>query len=640
MLDGIRKAAQNWLGRIVLVFIMSVLILSFAIWGIGDMLRTTGATTVAKVGSVDIGAEQVRRAWQNAIEDISNRARRRITTDEAKALGLDRQVVARLVSEALLDQRARSLGLNLPEDAVVSAVTTDRNFVGSDGKFDRNRFYELLRQNGFNEAAFFEEQRKSMLRRQIGASIGGEVPPPKALLDAAYRYIAEERTVDYLTLPPSVAGEIATPDDKVLQEFYDGRKFEFRAPEYRKISYVVALPSQLGIDLTVTEADLKAVYDRGLAAGRFGAPGKRQAQQILYPTEAEAMAAALKAQAMGGFDALLAERNVKPGDADLGMRARSQFSEPAIGAAVFALEEGAVSNPVKTAFGFAVLRLVKVEPGTEQPFEQVKDSLQDEARTEKVRRDARVQARLDDIQKKIEEAKTAGKSLAEAAPLAGLAVATIEAIDAKSLDRTGSRIDIPGGDETVRSIFQSDIGLDNEALRLRDGGLLWFEIAGVDAARDRPFDEVKPDVLVRWRTDEAARRLRVKAEELVRKLDEGADFGIVASENNAESIELKITRNAGGALGTTGAAQAFSVPVGKAASAATPEGGRLVLRVKSASSPEFDAKSGVGGQLLRQLSEQTGEDIVTQYIQKLQAETGVTTNQRALDSALGAASGS
>lgn len=635
MLDGIRKAAQNWLGRIVLTIIMGILILSFAIWGIGDMLRVTGVNTVATVGGTEINVEQVRRAWLNSLEDLSNRARRRITSDEAKQLGLDRQVISRMVSEALLDQKAKALGLNVSEADVVASITSDRAFQGPDGKFDRLRFYDMLQRNGYSEAMFAVEQRKSLLRRQVAVGIAGEVEPPRALLDAAFRYASEQRTVSYFLLTPSMAGDIAAPDDAVLKDFYENRKFEFRAPEYRKVNLVTALPADLGIEITVTDDDLRAIYERGLAAGRFGTPAKRQAQQILIPDENEALAAALRAQTPGGFDAVLADRKIKPEDADLGLKTRSQIADPAIAAAIFALQEGGVSIPIKTGFGYALLRLVKIDPGTEQPFDAVKASLTDEARIDKLRRDSRIQSRLDEIQKKIEDARTNGKSLAEAAPLAGLSVKTIDALDAKGLDKTGVKVDLPGGDETQRAIFQSDIGLDNEALRLREGGLIWFEIAGVEAARDRPFDEVKADVLLRWKTEEAGKRLREKAEALVKRLDAGEDFGIVAADAGAESIETKITRSASSSLGQAGSTQAFAVPVGRSVSAATPEGGRLVIKVKDATAEAYDPTGPIGQNLRRQLSEQLGEDIVTQYIQKLQVEIGVTTNQRALQTAIG-----
>ena len=104
MLDGIRKASKNWLGRAVLTVIMGILVLSFAIWGIGDMLRVTGSTFVAKVGKTEISAETFRNSYNTTLEQVSQQLRRRLTNDEARAFGLDRQVLSRLISEAALDQ--------------------------------------------------------------------------------------------------------------------------------------------------------------------------------------------------------------------------------------------------------------------------------------------------------------------------------------------------------------------------------------------------------------------------------------------------------------------------------------------------------------------------------------------------------
>ena len=360
MLDGIRKAANNWLGRAVLIVIMGFLILSFAIWGIGDMLRTQGTTSVATVGKVDIGAETFRRTYTTALEDVSTRLRRRLTNEEARTFGLDRQVLARLVSEAALDQQTEKFGLNLSNDEVVRLTMAEPGFKGSNGQFDRARFYEVLRQNGLSEAGFFAEQKRSMLRRELAAGIASEIPPSQALVDAAYRYVSEERTVAYFTLLPASLGTLPEPSEAELKEFYEGRKGEFRAPEYRKVVVLSALPQDLGIDLTVTEDDLRRTYDRALAAGQMGTPAKRQVQQVLFPNEADAVAAALKLGSGLSFDALLAERNVKPADADLGFKTKREFADPAVGEAAFSTPEGQVSRPVKTGFGYALLKVNKI----------------------------------------------------------------------------------------------------------------------------------------------------------------------------------------------------------------------------------------------------------------------------------------
>lgn len=638
MLDGIRKAANNWLGRIVLIFIMGILILSFAIWGIGDMLRVQTNTAVATVGKTVIDADQVRRTYTNALEELSQRSRTRITTEQAKQLGLDQQVIGRLVSEAALDQKAKDLGLNLADADVARITMAEPAFKGPSGQFDRARFYDVLRQAGMNEAMFFNEQKRSLLRRTIASAVGGETPPPQVLLDAAYRYLTEERTLSYVVLPPSLLGEIAAPDDAALKTFFDGRKGDFRAPEYRKVTLLAALPADLGIDLTVTEADLRRVYDRGIASGQLGTPAKREVLQILYANEAEARAAAEMLASGTSFEALMEAKGVKPADANLGFKMRREFADAAIAEAAFALAEGQVSAPVKTGFGHALIKIARVDDGSEVPFETAKDSLGDLAKAEKLRSDPKIQNRLDEIQKKVEEAKIAGKALAEAAPLVALPLRTVDALDATGRDKAGKAVLLPGAEETLKAIFQSDIGLDNEALRLKEGGLVWFEITGVEAARERTLDEAKSEVHARWRSEEIARGLAARAEALVKRLDAGEAFAAVAE--GLEVKALKVTRQSGGALGTVGTGAAFAVAPGKATSASLPaEQGRAVVKVEDSRASPLDPASGIGLQFRKQLSEQLGEDLVTQYIQRVRGELGTRVDQRLLQGAIGGNSG-
>lgn len=635
MLDGIRKASKNWLGRAVLTVIMSILVLSFAVWGIGDMLRVTGGTSVARVGSVDIQGETFRTAYNASLEDVSQRLRRRLTNEEARAFGLDRQVLSRLISESALDQETRRLGLNLTDADVVRQVMAEPSLRGANGQFDRAKFYELLRQNQSTEASFFADQKRSMLRRELSLALAGDVAPPQALVDATYRYVSEQRVIKYFVLPSSSVGVIAAPDEATLKAFYDARKIDFRAPEYRKVNVLAALPKELGIDLTVTDADLRRVYDRGLASGVFGTPAKRQVQQILYPSDSDAVAAALKLRSGVTFDTLMADRKIKPEDADLGLKTQREYADPAIGKAAFETAEGAVSAPVKTSFGTALIRVIKVDPGTQVPFETAKAGLGEQALAEKLRSDPKIQARLDDIQKKIEDAKIAGKSLAEASASAGLTIRTIDAIDSAGTDKAGVKIALPGGDDTVKAIFQSDIGLDNEAIRLKEGGLLWFDIAGTEPARDRAYDEIKPQLLARWKVEEAGKLLAAKAADYVKRLDAGEDIDAVAKAAGVPVADLTINRNSGGAVGATGAAQAFAVTVGKAATSSLNEADRVVLKVLESKLTPLDPASGVGLQMAKQLGGQFSEDLMAEYIKKLQSTLGTTINQKALQTALG-----
>jgi peptidyl-prolyl cis-trans isomerase D len=635
MLDGIRKASKNWLGRAVLTVIMGILVLSFAIWGIGDMLRVTGPNYVARVGKVDITADQMRNAYNTTLEETSQRLRRRLTNEEARLFGLDKQVLGKLVSEAALDQKVRGLGLNLSDEEVVRQVMNEPSLKTSSGQFDRARFADILRQNGLTEAGFFAEQKRSVLRRQLSQAIAGDTPASDALVGFAHQYLNEQREVKFFILPAASVGDVGTPDEAALKQYYETRKADFRAPEYRKVNVLAAEPDKLGIDLTVTDADLRRVYDRAAAAGQLGAPPKRQVSQILYPNEQEANAAFDKIKAGASFESLLEERKIKPADADLGLKTQREFADAAIAAIAFATAEGQVAPPIKTAFGSALIKVTKADAGSIAPFEQVKGTLTATAQSEKLRSDPRLQAKLDEISRKVEDARTAGKSLAEAAPLAGLTLATIDAVDATGKDKAGNPVPVMGGEETLKGFFQSDIGLDNEAIRPRTGGLIWFEIAGVESARDRPYDEVKGNLLAAWKVDEAAKRLTAKANDLVARLDKGEDFGAVAKSAGVDAGDTTVQRSNGGAIGNLGAAQAFAVAVGKAAQAQVNTGDRVVLQVTGAKTEPLNMASSEVAQTQKQLGQQISEDLIQQYIAQVQKDLGTSVNQKALATALG-----
>src|ERR1044071_5968198 len=115
MLRGMRKASANWLGRIVMAVVLGLIAVSFAIWGIGDIFRGFGRSTVAKVGSTEITVEQFRQLYNDRVQQLGRQIGRPVTPDQARALRLDQQLANQLVADATLDQRARSMRLNLSD---------------------------------------------------------------------------------------------------------------------------------------------------------------------------------------------------------------------------------------------------------------------------------------------------------------------------------------------------------------------------------------------------------------------------------------------------------------------------------------------------------------------------------------------
>src|ERR1700738_2173628 len=111
MLRGMRKASSNWLGKIVMATVMGVLIISFGVWGIADIFKGFGQSTLAKIGRTEISTEQFRQLYTEKLQQIGRQFGRPLTMDQARAFGLDRQLLPQTIPQGSLDEEARRVGL-------------------------------------------------------------------------------------------------------------------------------------------------------------------------------------------------------------------------------------------------------------------------------------------------------------------------------------------------------------------------------------------------------------------------------------------------------------------------------------------------------------------------------------------------
>src|SRR5947207_270707 len=350
MLRGMRKAPANWLGRIVMAVLLGMIAVSFAIWGIGDIFRGFGRSTVAKIGSTEITVDQFRQIYNDRLQHLSRELGRPISPDQARALQLDQQLAGQLVAEAALDQRARQMRLNVSDAEIARQIMNDPSFKGANGQFDRARFDQIIRGAGFTETRFAAEQKRLTLRREIAQTVSGEMTLPKAMADALNRYQNEQRAMDYVVLDRAKAGDLAAPTPEVIAKYFEDHKAEFRAPEYRTVVVMSVTPADLAKPGDVSDADAKRYYDNNLA--RFGTPERRHVEQIAFPTLEEAQAAATRLEkAELSFEAPAKERGPSEQDIDLGTVTRSGIIDRAVSDAAFSLKEGDTSAPVKGVFG-------------------------------------------------------------------------------------------------------------------------------------------------------------------------------------------------------------------------------------------------------------------------------------------------
>jgi peptidyl-prolyl cis-trans isomerase D len=612
-----------------MAIVMGLIIVSFVIWGVGDMFRGFVSDKVAKVGSEVVTAQQFQNEMQNLIYQYQRRAKTSLTNAQVRAMGLDIQILQRLISDAALDQRARSLGLALSDETIAEAARSDPNLADASGKFSRERFDEALRDSGLgNERAFFAQQRKIYLRQQLEYSLIDGVAAPKPLLAALADAKSQTRAIDYFALPPSAAGAIPTPAPDALKAFYDERKSSYRAPEYRGIDILLASPASLAKPAEVSDADARAMYEKEKDT-RFGTPEKRKLQQIVFPNQAEADDAEAKLKAGANYDDIAKARNLTDADLDLGEVTKADIFDPAIAEAAFSLPAGGVSGVVKGQFGFLIVRALSITPASVKPFDEVAQSIKQEIATQLASNDVQT------LHDKIEYARVSGKSLVEAAKSVGLEARAIPAVDASGRDPQGAEVDLPEKAKLLAAAFASDIGVDDAALNTKDRGYLWFSVTKVDPARDRPFDEVKDKVEAEWRAGEVDKALSANAADLVKQLDAGAGIADLAKAKGAEVKTAKdISRAGGGGVASAVAAAVFGLPAGKAGSAATPDG-RVVFEITGDSTPPYDPAAPEAKAAAERATDDIRASIVDQYLTALKRELGVTVNEQVLRAAEG-----
>ena len=628
MLRNMRKAGQTAVGKAIATIFFGALIVSFAIWGIGDIFRVTPASTVAEVGSTSISVNQVRNAYTNEMQRLGRQFRTVITAEQARTFGLDQQVVNNLVTEAVLAEQAKQMGLSVSDQLVAASIMNNPTFKGADGQFNRALFDQALRNVGLSEAGFVQEQRAAMARLHLAEAIAGDINVPVAAKEAMHRYASERRAASYVLLNQAAAGEIPAATPEQLQSFFNERRSEFRAPEYRAVSVMALDAAALAKPDTVSDADARQAYEQQKA--RYGSPERRTIQQITFPSPAEAEAAAAKLKEGTTFEALAAERNVSAGSLDLGTFTKAEMLDQAVADAAFALEQGATSAPVTGRFGPVLVRVTQIQPEAVRPFEEVAAELRQGLAVQ------RAQGQIERIHDEIEDLRAGAKPLADIAKEKGLTLIQVPAVDSSGLDKAGNPVNIPEKDPVVKAAFASDIGVDNEALRTGTG-YVWYDVTGIDASREKNLDEVRDQVAARWREDQVAQRLSEKARLMTERLDKGEAIEAVAQEAGASLVNATdLARNtAKDDLAAEAVNRIFAVPVGKAGNAANGADSRAVFKVTAATVPPLVTTTQAAQNVENQLRTGFGDDLISQYIARVRQDLGVTINQQALRQATG-----
>jgi peptidyl-prolyl cis-trans isomerase D len=625
-----RKASSNWLGKIVMAVVMGVLIISFGIWGIADIFKGFGQSSLAKVGGTEISTDQFRQIYMDRLQQLGRQFGRPLTAEQARAFGLDRQVLQQTIAEAALDEEARRMGLGQSEAETMRMIYADPNFKGLNGAFDPARFQATVRQFGYTEQRYLAEQRRVGLRRQIAGTVSAGLEPSKVLIDALTRFQNEQRSIEYVKLDAAQAGTIDPPSPETLAAYFDEHKTQFRAPEYRKLSFVVVNPEELGKWSEVSDEDAKKAFEQ--YSSRMGTPEKREVSQMVFPNLEEAQAARSRIASGTSFDDLAKERNLNLSDVDLGMIAKSAILDSAVADAAFSLPSGEVSQPVQGRFGVALVKIGKIEPGVTPSYESFAAQVKKEIGSD------RAKAKVAELHNKMEDERGGGASVVEAAQKLGLTAVTIDAVDRSGRLPNGQLANVPRGLDVISQAFNSDVGVDNDPIQF-NGGYVWYDVLGITPSRERNLDEVKDQVEARWRDDQIASKLRAKATEMVQKLEQGGTLAAEAAAVGSKVETASNFRRDASPPGVPASVVTAAFRTAKDGVGQTPGAGGsewIVFRVTDVNVPAADMASDDVKKLKDTLQRGLTDEQVAQYVTKIESEIGTSINQAAFSQVTGA----
>ncbi len=623
MLEALRRGSQG----IVVKLLLAILILSFAVWGVADVFTGMGRNSIAQVGNVEITPDEYQRAFQNELNAISYRVGRRITSEQARAAGLDQQVLSRLIGWAAVDTHAAEMKLALSNAAIVEGLQRDPTFHGADGKYSRAAVEGAMRQLNLSEAGFISLRRQEELRRQITGALIDSVVVPEAMVEAVHAYREETRTLAYTRIDPEKVIKIEAPDDAKLKETYETNKHAFATQPTRKLAVLILSMADAKKRVSVTDEEAKAAYEQEKV--NYDTPEKRRVQQISFPDMKAAQAAKQAIDAGQSFVDAAKAAGAKENDIDLGLVTKAQLYDHKIRDAAFALEKDKVSNPVEGRFATVLLRVSAIEPGTHSTFESAKQKVVDKLTEEKAR------VEITKLHDEVDDGRAGGRPLKDIAAKTNLMFLDIANTDRNGLTPEGKpAIDNPEAQRIVTAGFSGQIGLEQEPIELADGGFAWVDVLSITPAADRPYEAVKDDVKALYEKNERARQIREFADKLIARLKAGETIDAIAKDAGDGKVETTppVTRaTTPQGISRAAVAQAFALPKGGAGSAETyDETTRQVFQVKEVT-PAPALTKDQKERLASELKDNLENDAINAYVGALQHQLGSSINQAAFD---------
>ncbi|WP_369160165.1 SurA N-terminal domain-containing protein [Candidatus Thiodiazotropha sp. LNASS1] len=384
MLQVIRDKAQGWIAWAIVILIS----IPFALWGIQSYLGVGSEPIAATVNGAEINERTLDNQYQRFRQQLREQlgaAYRPEMFDDAR---MRKEVLNRLIRDELVQQTSNRMGLRAGSNMIQASILSMPTFQ-KDGRYDQQTYERALRLQGLSPAGFEDRVRRALVAEQLSQAVhAGSFVTPKEL-NENQRLVKQTRELSYFVVPASDFKLSDELSDDEIKTYYEANQSAFISPEKVKVEYILLDAGTAGGTIDVDEERLRGYYENN--QDEFGLPEQRQASHILILAaadadqstvdEAKARIDVLAERLRDGesFEELAKQNSQDPGSAaaggDLGFFGKG-IMDPAFESAVYALQEGGVSEPVRTSFGFHLIKLTGIKDGTVKPFEEARTDVE------------------------------------------------------------------------------------------------------------------------------------------------------------------------------------------------------------------------------------------------------------------------
>ncbi|WP_455200973.1 SurA N-terminal domain-containing protein [Kaarinaea lacus] len=520
MLGYIRESVQGWIAWAIVI----LLIIPFALWGINEYFGTGGPLVIANVNGEEISQQAYQREY------LTQRDRmRQMFGDQFDPSLMDDQIkkeaLERIISREVLVQAANDAGYRISDSFIVQTIQENEAFQ-ENGKFSNDLYKQLLNSQGYSAAGYEHQVERDFLLRQLNSSIA--ITPVVTSHDVNQLLKLQEQTRDigYLVLKADSFKQDADATEDAIKQYYDKNNERYMTPEMVSLQYIELNVKDLTTDEQPSEEELKQFYDE--RASLYVIPEERRTRHILInvdagATEEQTQAAKKKAEDLhkqivegADFEKLAKEYSEDPGSKELGGDIGffgTGSLDPFYEEAMFNLKVGEVSEPVKSAFGYHIIKLEEIREQKAKPFEEVRATLIAEFQQGIAER------KYFELSEKLTNlAYEVPDSLEDAAGGTDLPIKTTELFA-----RNGGS-GIASNPKVASAAFSEDVlkqGYNSEPIEMGENHVVVIRIKDHQDSKLKSLDEVKAQVKQQIIEEKARERAKKQGKDIIEQLAKG-----------------------------------------------------------------------------------------------------------------------